>query len=200
MAVVNFESREIIAKAVYFGIKGSGKSSNFRALYQNLNPEIKAGMFTLEEYGDHSTFKFLPISLGYIKDFHLKFHLFTLPVVDFQESCASILLTGIDGIVFVFDAALSRLEENLLLHHKVESKLKSLGIQSTQIARILQFNRLDAEGAISSSILTTELGDLGYVLCTGPSNTSDGAVSTLKLLSQEVISNSLSDYLETAKK
>ena len=76
MAVANFETREINCKVLYFGCAGAGKTENLRSIYRKTSPEVLAGLFDMGPVESSQTFEFLPISLGYVREYHLKLHLY----------------------------------------------------------------------------------------------------------------------------
>ena len=114
MAFTNLDTKEINCKIVYFGPSAAGKTENLRSIYANSAEEMKSGLMELDDgKGSTKFFDFLPISLGYVKDYHIKLHLFSLPLSNLFETVTSVLLKGLDGIIFIADSRFSRLGANI---------------------------------------------------------------------------------------
>src|SRR5689334_9361348 len=113
MAFTNFDTKEINCKIIYFGSRGAGKTENMRSILANTSMEVKSGLLELDEgSGPTRFFDFLPISLGHVKDFHLKLHLFTLPANPLYESVSSVILKGVDGFVYIADSRVEAMADN----------------------------------------------------------------------------------------
>lgn len=163
MAFTNFETKDIHCKVIYFGPSSSGKSENLRSIFNQTSAEIRSGLLELQqEDGSTRYFDFLPLSIGQLGDFHVKMHLFTLPVSSLFQSTASVILRGVDGFVFVADSRMESLIENTKAMTKCRRLLQDEGYNVAQLPRVIQYNKRDLDGILPIDILRQELNPAGY--------------------------------------
>lgn len=144
MALINYASREINCKIVYYGPGLGGKTTNIKYIYTKLNPEIKGKLISLATELDRTLFfDFLPVDLGTIKGFKTRFHLYTVPGQVFYNASRKLILKGVDGIVFVADSQIERFEENIESFQNMEDNLKTYNILIDKIPIIIQYNKRD---------------------------------------------------------
>ena len=114
MSFINYSSREINCKVVYYGPGLGGKTTNLEYIYEHTNPDAKGRMISLETETERTLFfDFLPLSLGEIRGFKTRFHLYTVPGQVFYDASRKLILKRVDGIVFVADSQADRLDANL---------------------------------------------------------------------------------------
>jgi len=114
MSFINYSSREINCKIVYYGPGLCGKTTNLQYIYNKTNPETKGKLISLSTETDRTLFfDFLPLSLGEIRGFKTRFHLYTVPGQVFYDASRKLILKGVDGVVFVADSQVERMEANL---------------------------------------------------------------------------------------
>jgi signal recognition particle receptor subunit beta len=114
MSFINYSSREINCKIVYYGPGLCGKTTNLQYIYNKTNPEAKGKMISLATETDRTLFfDFLPLSLGEIRGFKTRFHLYTVPGQVFYDASRKLILKGVDGVVFVADSQVERMEANI---------------------------------------------------------------------------------------
>ena len=114
MSFINYSSREINCKIVYYGPGLCGKTTNLQYVYAKTNPEAKGKMISLATETERTLFfDFLPLSLGEIRGFKTRFHLYTVPGQVFYDASRKLILKGVDGVVFVADSQIERMEANL---------------------------------------------------------------------------------------
>jgi signal recognition particle receptor subunit beta len=158
MAFTNFDTKEINCKVVYFGPSGSGKATNFRSIYNATASEVRGGLLELEaKEGEARFFSFLPISMGHVKDFHLKIHLFILPQNRIYETVPSVILKGIDGFVFVADSRVERMSENIEGLLEAKRLLSREGLNPEDMPAVFQYNKRDLADIVPVSVLRKEL-------------------------------------------
>lgn len=186
MAFANMETKEINCKVLYFGAKGAGKSTNFQTIYRQSQSRLSDDSFVLEK-DQVPFFEFIPISLGHLKDFHIKLHLYTLPSNPLLESVSTVMLKGIDGFVFVFDSRLSAMDENISHWHKVKEILSREGHNMITLPRVLQYNKRDHSEAVSLPILRKELNPGGSVDIEASALNAMGIMETLQQISKQVL-------------
>ncbi len=144
MSFINYSSREINCKIVYYGPGLCGKTTNLQYVYAKTNPEAKGKMISLATETERTLFfDFLPLSLGEIRGFKTRFHLYTVPGQVFYDASRKLILKGVDGVVFVADSQIERMEANL---ESVENLCVNLGEQGYDLAKIpyvVQYNKRD---------------------------------------------------------
>ena len=114
MSFINYSSREINCKIVYYGPGLCGKTTNLQYIYNKTNPEAKGKMICSRTETERTLFfDFLPLSLGEIRGFKTRFHLYTVPGQVFYDACRKLILKGVDGVVFVADSQIERMEANI---------------------------------------------------------------------------------------
>lgn len=158
MAFTNFDTKEINCKIIYCGGRGAGKTENLRAVYRGTSAEVKSGLLELEESsGPTKFFDFLPISLGHVKDFHLKLHLYTLPTNSLYESVSSVILKGVDGFVFVADSRVESMADNVEGLVSARRLLTEEGYNVADMPRVIQYNKRDLLDLVPIEVLRQEL-------------------------------------------
>lgn len=188
MAFTNFESKEINCKIIYFGPEGAGKTENLRAIYKQTSPDGSGGMLEFEDStGPTKFFDFLPVSLGHYREFHIKLHLFTLPANTLYESVRSLILKGVDGFVFVADARLECMAQNVTCFEETQRLLQAEGYQLNDLAAVIQYNKTDLSDLIPTEILRRDLNPMGLPDHEAVAKNLIGTLETLNLLGQQVL-------------
>jgi len=144
VSLVNFTTREITCKIVYYGPGRSGKTTNLHYIYGRV-PETRRGrMVSLATQTDRTLFfDFLPIDLGQISGFATRFQLYTVPGQVYYNATRRLVLQGADGVVFVADSQARQLDENLESLQNLHSNLRELGIDIRTLPLVLQYNKQD---------------------------------------------------------
>ena len=188
MAFTNFDTREINCKIIYFGPAGSGKTANLRSIYASTSNEVRSGLLELSDPGGTTQFfDFLPISLGHIKDFHLKLHLFTIPTNSLYESVSSVILKGVDGFVFVADSRVEALADNIQALLDARRLLTEEGYNAADLPRVIQYNKRDLAEAVPIEVLRQELNQVGSPEHEAIAIRSVGTMETLQSMAKMVI-------------
>lgn len=144
MPVVNYASREITCKLVYYGPGRSGKTSNLQYIHRRVPEERRGEMMSLATHGDRTLFfDFLPIDLGTISGFITRFQLYTVPGQVYYRSTRRLVLQGADGVVFVADSQRRQLEENIESYRDLHEALAEHGVDARDIPLVLQYNKQD---------------------------------------------------------
>ncbi len=144
MSFINYTTREINCKIVYYGPPMAGKTTSLQYIYQKVNPEAKSKLITLPTETERTLFfDFLPLSLGTIKGFKTRFHLYTVPGQIFYNTSRKLILKGVDGVVFIADSQLERTEANMENFENLKGNLKELGYDLTNIPYVVQYNKRD---------------------------------------------------------
>jgi mutual gliding-motility protein MglA len=144
MPVVNYASRELTCKIVYYGPGRSGKTTNLHYVYDR-TPEARRGsMVSLATHNERTLFfDFLPLDLGRISGFSTKFQLYTVPGQIYYRSTRKLVLQGADGVVFVADSQRRQLDENIQSLRDMHEVLAEQGVDVRSLPFVLQYNKQD---------------------------------------------------------
>lgn len=188
MAFTNFDTKDIHCKVIYFGPASAGKTENLRSIFNQTSAEIRSGLLELhQDDGSTRYFDFLPLSVGQLGDFHVKLHLFTLPVSSLYQSTASVILRGVDGFVFVADSRAECLIDNIKALNKCRRILQDEGYNVAEIPRVIQYNKRDLPGIFPIEILRNELNPSGYPDFEASALKNLGIVETLENLARQIM-------------
>ena len=149
MPVVNYASREITCKIVYYGPGRSGKTSNLQYIHRRAPAERRGEMMSLATHGDRTLFfDFLPLDLGTISGFKTRFHLYTVPGQVYYRSTRRLVLQGADGVVFVADSQRRQMDENVESFRDLHEALAEHGINAREVPVVIQYNKQDLPGEL----------------------------------------------------
>ncbi len=158
MTFINYASREINCKIVYYGPGLCGKTTNLQYVYDKTNPNAKGKLISLATETDRTLFfDFLPLELGTVRGFKTRFHLYTVPGQVFYDASRKLILKGVDGIVFVADSQEERLDANLESLDNLGHNLKLQGYDLASVPYVLQLNKRDLPSALTAEELKTNL-------------------------------------------
>lgn len=144
MSLVNYATREITCKIVYYGPGRSGKTTNLHYIYGQVPGDRKGKMVSLATQTDRTLFfDFLPLDLGTISGFTTKIQLYTVPGQIYYQTTRRLVLQGADGIVFVADSQARQLEENIESLQDLHTNLTEHGIEPRSVPLVLQYNKQD---------------------------------------------------------
>ena len=148
MSFINYSSREINCKIVYYGPGLCGKTTNLQWIYAKTNPDLKGKMISLATETERTLFfDFLPLALGQIRGFKTRFHLYTVPGQVFYDASRKLILKGVDGVVFVADSQIERMEANLEAMQNLYDNMAQHGYDLTKLPFIIQYNKRDLPNA-----------------------------------------------------
>ncbi|MGB5139068.1 MAG: GTPase, partial [Candidatus Zixiibacteriota bacterium] len=78
MVSINYSSREVSCKIVYYGPGLSGKTTNLQYVHAKVPKKTRGDLISLATDADRTLyFDFLPINIGAINGFATKFQLYT---------------------------------------------------------------------------------------------------------------------------
>src|SRR5512135_1408991 len=162
MSFINYASREINVKLVYYGPGLCGKTTNLQYVYEKTNPNAKGKLISLATETDRTLFfDFLPLDLGTVRGFKTRFHLYTVPGQVFYDASRKLILKGVDGVVFVADSQEPRMEANVESLQNLEKNLKEQGYDLATVPYVLQFNKRDLPTAAPVESMYTQLNYKG---------------------------------------
>ena len=188
MTFINYATREINCKIVYYGPGLGGKTTNLQYIYQKTAPESKGKMISLATEADRTLFfDFLPLDLGSIRGFTTRFHLYTVPGQVFYDASRKLILKGVDGVVFVADSQPERMEANIESIRNLEENLHEHGFELQTIPYALQFNKRDLPSALPMDVLQKELVRRGEPTFEAIAYKGTGVFETLKEVARQVL-------------
>ena len=149
MSLINYASREINCKLVYYGPGLGGKTTNLEYVYEKVAPTAKGKLISLATETERTLFfDFLPVDLGTIRGFKTRFHLYTVPGQVYYNASRKLILKGVDGVVFVADSQLERMEANLESMQNLYDNMAQHGYDLTKMPFVLQYNKRDIPNAL----------------------------------------------------
>ena len=159
MTFINYASREINCKIVYYGPGLCGKTTNLQFIYEKTNPNAKGKLISLATETDRTLFfDFLPLELGNVRGFKTRFHLYTVPGQVFYDASRKLILKGVDGVIFVADSQRERMDANVESLKNLEQNLKTQGYDIRNIPYVLQLNKRDLPSAVPVEEMKAKLG------------------------------------------
>jgi len=188
MSMINYASREINCKIVYYGTGLGGKTTNLEYIYSRVNPETKGKMISLATETERTLFfDFLPIDLGEVRGFKTRFHLYTVPGQVYYNASRRLILKGVDGLIFVADSQASRAEANIEAMHNLYENLETYGYDLESIPFAIQYNKRDMPGVLSAEELRAQINPMGAPDFEGVAIDGTGVFETLSCVSKLVI-------------
>ncbi|MBI5206718.1 MAG: GTPase domain-containing protein [Candidatus Firestonebacteria bacterium] len=158
MSFINYSTREINLKIVYYGPGLGGKTTNLIYIYNKVNESHKGKMISLSTESERTLFfDFLPIELGDIKGYKTRFHLYTVPGQVFYNASRKLILRGVDGIVFVADSQIQLRESNIDSFYNMQENLIDQGYDLKEIPHVLQYNKRDLKNILTIDDLNRDL-------------------------------------------
>ena len=148
MSMINYASREINCKLVYYGPGLGGKTTNLEHIYSKVSPNTRGKMISLATETERTLFSdFLPVDLGTIRGFKTRFHLYTVPGQVYYNASRKLILKGVDGLVFVADSQIERMEANVESMQNLYDNMAEYGYDLTKIPFVIQYNKRDLPNA-----------------------------------------------------
>ena len=188
MSFINYLSREINCKIVYYGPGLCGKTTNLQYIYNRTNPDAKGKMISLATETERTLFfDFLPLEIGEIRGFKTRFHLYTVPGQVFYDASRKLILKGVDGVVFVADSQMLRAEANIESMDNLRTNLAEQGYNLDTLPYVIQYNKRDMPNVtpveeLRSMLNVAHVPDFSAVATTG-----EGVFETLKSVAKLVL-------------
>jgi hypothetical protein len=188
MSFINYSSREINCKIVYYGPGLCGKTTNLQYIYARTNPEAKGKMISLATETERTLFfDFLPLSLGEIRGFKTRFHLYTVPGQVFYDASRKLILKGVDGVVFVVDSQIERMEANIESLDNLRYNLQEQGYDLDKLPYVVQYNKRDLPSVSPIEELRELLNPTHVTEFEAVATTGFGVFNTLKAVAKLVL-------------
>ena len=177
-----------IRDSVYYGPGLCGKTTNLQYIYAKTNPEAKGKMISLATETERTLFfDFLPLSLGEIRGFKTRFHLYTVPGQVFYDASRKLILKGVDGVVFVADSQIERMEANLESMENLRTNLAEQGYDLDKIPFVIQYNKRDLPNAADINELKRLLNPRQVPDFEASATLGNGVFDTLKAIAKLVL-------------
>ncbi len=188
MTFINYASREINCKIVYYGPGLCGKTTNIQWIFEQANPEKRGKLVSLATETDRTLFfDFLPLDMGTVKGFKVRFHLYTVPGQVFYDASRKLILRGCDGIIFVADSQRARMEANIESIANLATNLKENGFDIRSIPYVLQLNKRDMPSAATAAEMERLLRFRSEPMIEAVANKGTGVIETLKASARQVL-------------
>src|SRR5438477_4254298 len=144
MSMINYASREINCKLVYYGPGLGGKTTNLEHIYGKLSPNARGKMSSLATETERTLFfDFLPVDLGTIRGSKTRIHPYTVPGQVYYHASRKLLLKGVDGIVFVADSQIECMEANVESMQNLYDNMSEYVYYLTRNPFVIQYNKHD---------------------------------------------------------
>jgi hypothetical protein len=188
MSMINYASREINCKLVYYGPGLGGKTTNLEYVYNKVSPETRGKLISLATEQERTLFfDFLPVDLGSIRGFKTRFHLYTVPGQVYYNASRRLILKGVDGLVFVADSQAERMDANIAALENLYENLSDYGYDPYQLPIVLQWNKRDLPNAVPVDELRRQLNPMGLPEYEAVAVNGAGVFDTLKAVSKLVL-------------
>ncbi|MBN1607039.1 MAG: GTPase domain-containing protein [Polyangiaceae bacterium] len=188
MSFINYMAREINCKIVYYGPGLCGKTTNLHFIYERTNPGAKGKMISLATETERTLFfDFLPLSLGEIRGFKTRFHLYTVPGQVFYDASRKLILKGVDGVIFVADSQVERLEANQESVDNLRTNLTEQGYSLDKLPYVVQYNKRDLPNIVDVPSLRELVNPTGVPDFEAIARSGEGVFETLKAVSKLVL-------------
>lgn len=188
MSFLNYSTREINFKIVYYGPGLSGKTTNIKTIYNKVKQDNKGKLVSLATETERTLFfDFFPLDLGSVKGYKVKFHLYTVPGQIYYSSSRKLIMKGVDGTVFVADSQRERFEANYESLNDMLQNLNEYNIDFETLPYVLQLNKRDLPNITPANELITALRKRDEPVIEAMALKGDGVVETLKAISKLIM-------------
>jgi len=188
MALVNHTTREINAKIVYYGPGLCGKTTNIHLIYHRISPNQRGKLISLATETDRTLFfDFLPVELGTIKNYKVRFHLYTVPGQVFYNATRKLVLKGADGVIFVADSQRAMLDANLESLANLRDNFAEQNVNISDFPMVIQFNKRDLPDVLTIEELNSSLNPRNVPFYEAVATTGDGVLKTFTAISKLVL-------------
>jgi signal recognition particle receptor subunit beta len=195
VSFINYSSREINCKIVYYGPGLCGKTTNLHHVYKRTNPDQKGKLISLATETERTLFfDFLPLALGDIRGFKIRFHLYTVPGQVFYAASRKLILKGVDGVVFVADSQIERMEANMESLDDLKINLAEQGYELDKLPYIIQYNKRDLSNIAPLDNMNKLLNPRNIQWFEAVAVTGVGVFETLKTVAKQVLTELKKHY------
>lgn len=188
MAFINKEAQEIHCKLVYYGPSLGGKTTNVQWVYSRTSGQGQTQMQAFNANPERTLFfDFLPMNVGEIRGLKTRFHLYTVPGQVVYDSSRKLIMKGLDGVVFVADSQIERMEENLKAIKNLETNLDQQGYDISRIPLVIQYNKRDLPNITPIAEMRAALNRTNAPDFEAVASDGTGVMETLKTVSKTIV-------------
>jgi hypothetical protein len=188
MARINPDDAVVNARIVYWGIEGSGKTTNLQTIYRKLRPDHRGELESLPTRIDPTVhYEVLPIELGEIAGLRTRIQMVAVPGSADQAPTRKQLLDQVDGVVLVIDSQADRIEENTASLAELRAALSDYGRSLEDVPLVIQCNKRDLSDPFTLEELYRRLDVGGAAVFEAVATETTGVLQTLSTLSKHVI-------------
>lgn len=188
MSFINYNAKEIHCKVVYYGPSLGGKTTNIQWVYQQTAEDQKSKLIALNTDIERTLFfDFLPLNIGDIRGFKTRFHLYTVPGQVVYDASRKLILKGLDGVIFVADSQVERMDENIESLRNLERNLEQQGYDIREIPLVMQYNKRDLPNVASLAEMRSVLNPYNATEIEGCASEGKGVFESLKTVSKSII-------------
>jgi mutual gliding-motility protein MglA len=188
MSFINHMAKEINCKIVYYGPGLCGKTTNLQHIHDTTKPEAKGKMISLATETERTLFfDFMPLDLGMVRGYKVRFHLYTVPGQVFYDASRKLILKGADGVIFVADSNPGRMEANVESVENLEQNLATYNLTLAQLPYVIQYNKRDLPEVSSIEELRAAINPHKVPDFEAAAKAGTGVFETLKGLAKQVL-------------
>ncbi|MCL4473583.1 MAG: ADP-ribosylation factor-like protein [Actinobacteria bacterium] len=188
MALINLAAGEINYKIVYYGCALGGKTTSIQYVYRKVNPQVKGKLVSIATEEERTLyFDFLPLDLGKVRGLKTRFHLYTVPGQRQYNASRKLVIQGVDGIVFVADSQLNRLDDNVEAYLNMWDNLEDQGDSPLDLGMVMQYNKRDLSDIFTSDDLDDLLNQTNSPAVESCALTGEGVFEALRNVSKQVM-------------
>jgi hypothetical protein len=188
MSFINYNAKEIHCKVVYYGPSLGGKTTNIQWVYQKTADDQKSKLVALNTDIERTLFfDFLPLNVGDIRGFKTRFHLYTVPGQVVYDASRKLILKGLDGVIFVADSQVERMDENVEALKNLERNLEQQGYDIREIPLIMQYNKRDLPNVASLAEMRSALNFYNAPEIEASASEGKGVFESLKIVSKSIL-------------
>jgi signal recognition particle receptor subunit beta len=190
MALINLAAGEINYKIVYYGCALGGKTTSIQYVYKKVTSDVKGKLVSIATEEERTLyFDFLPLSLGKVQGLNTRFHLYTVPGQPQYNASRKLVIQGVDGIVFVVDSQVSRLDQNVEAYLNMWENLEDQDDSPLDLALVLQYNKRDLTEVYNIRDLNELFNQTDSPHFQSCALTGEGVFEALRNVSKQVIVN-----------
>lgn len=188
MAFINQEAKEIHCKVVYYGPSLGGKTTNIQWVFRKTVGQDQSDLHAFNANPDRTIFfDFLPMEVGEIRGLKTRFHLYTVPGQVIYDASRKLILKGLDGVIFVADSQLERMDENIKSMQNLVKNLEQHGRDINEVPLVIQYNKRDLPNIASMAELRAALNRYNAPDFEAEASIGRGVLESLKTVSKSIV-------------